>query len=127
MIYSQIPVNLTGRNVRHDYIYIDDFIDACVRVMSLQKDLSGKIFNIGTGREYTNEEVVYALFRIAKKSVPIKRGGYEARQWDGDHWVADMSQTKRILEWKPEYDLYRGLKATYDWLLRHRSQYEIKA
>lgn len=126
-ILSDIPVKLTGKNVRHDYIFIDDFIDACVQFLTLQKGVSGAIYNVGTGKEYTNEDIVHALFRIAKKTVSIKVGDYKERAWDGVHWVADMSHTQKMLGWKPKYDLYRGLQATYDWTLRNQSLYGIEA
>ena len=123
-IRNNNPVQLTGRNVRHDYIYVDDFIDACVKVLTSKKAVSGKIFNIGSGIEYTNDEIVRALFCIAKKTVPIKRGGFKIRQWDGIHWVADMRETNRMFGWKPHLTLMQGLQKTYTWFGSHQHMYE---
>lgn len=109
-------VMLTKKTLRHDYVYIDDMVDACLIALKKGSTLMGTICNVGTGVEYTNAQVVQMLFRIAKKTVPIEAGMYNPRQWDSPHWVADISETKRLLRWEAKTPLTQGLQKTYEWM-----------
>lgn len=118
------PINLTAGSIRRDFIYIDDFIDLCVKLIGKEKVLSGKIFNVGSGREYSNLDVVKTLFKISKKNVPINIGAYPKRVWDTQHWRADISNTKLLLRWRPKVSLENGLLKTYRWMLKNKKLYE---
>jgi nucleoside-diphosphate-sugar epimerase len=109
------PIKLTPGNQRRDFIYIEDIVDIYIKTLSHGKKLSGQILNMGTGTEYTNDEVVQALFKIANKKVKIDKGAYQKRLWDTPHWVADISKTKKLLSWKPKFTLEQGLRYTYKW------------
>lgn len=84
--------------------------------MKKRKTLSGEILNMGTGQEYTNDEVVQTLFKVTGEKVPVKKGAFPKRIWDTPHWVADISKTKTMLNWKPKFTLEKGLQETYNWL-----------
>jgi len=92
----------------HDWIYIEDFIDGLL--LATQKNID--ILNIGSGKQYSNIEVVETLEEIAKKSasyniIPQLRG------FDTKYWVADNSLLKD-LGWKQRFNLLNGLKETYE-------------
>jgi nucleoside-diphosphate-sugar epimerase len=108
-------IKLTPGNQRRDFIYVDDVVDIYVKAISLGKKLSGEVLNMGTGVEFTNDEVVQTLFKIASKKVKIEKGAYPKRLWDNPHWIADISKTKKLLNWKPRFTLEQGLRYTYNW------------
>lgn len=108
-------IKLTKGVQRRDFIYIDDVVDICIKTMSQEKKLSGQALNMGTGLEYTNDEVVKMLFSITGKKVKIEKGAFPKRLWDTSHWVADTTKIKRILNWKPKFTLEEGLRKTYEW------------
>lgn len=114
-IIENKPIKLTPENQRRDFIYVKDIVDIYIKALSYGKKLSGQILNMGTGIEYTNDEVVQALFKVTDKKVKIEKGAYPPRLWDTSHWVADISKTKKLLNWKPNNALFEGLKKTYDW------------
>lgn len=114
-LLSGSPLKLPKDPIRHDYIYIDDMVDACVRAMTFAQKLQERIINIGSGQEYTNSEVVRLLGSIAKRKARIKYGGYAARSWDSRHWVADISLARTLLSWNPRMFLREGLRLTYQW------------
>ena len=92
----------------HDWIYIEDFIDGLL--LATQKNID--ILNIGSGKQYSNIEVVETLEEIAKKSasyniIPQLRG------FDTNYWVADNALLKD-LGWKQRFNLLNGLKETYE-------------
>jgi len=115
------PIKITSGEQRRDFIYIQDVVDIYIKTMSYGKKLSGQIFNVGTGVEYTNDEVVQTLFKVTGKEVKVEKGAFPKRLWDTSHWVADISKTKKLLNWKPKFSLEDGLKETYKW---HLSFYE---
>lgn len=108
-------IKLTEGKIRRDFIYVKDVVDIYVKTLSYGKKLSVQILNVGTGIEYTNDEVVQTLFKVANKKVRIEKGAYPPRLWDTSHWVADTSKTKKILKWKPKFNLKKGLEETYKW------------
>lgn len=114
-VISNKPIKLTPGTQRRDFIYIKDLVDIYIKTLSYGKKLSGQILNIGTGIEYTNDEVVQTLFKVANKKVRIEKGAYPPRLWDNQHWVANISKTKTFLKWKPNNTLFEGLKKTYEW------------
>lgn len=117
------PIRLSGGVVRHDFIYIDDFIDVYLRLMKVKKVKPGMVINAGAGQEFTNREVVDTLFRATRHRTEIETGSHAGRIWDVPHWKADISETKKMLSWKPTHSLAKGLAKTYAWFARHGSLY----
>jgi nucleoside-diphosphate-sugar epimerase len=115
------PIKLTSGNQRRDFIYVKDVVDIYIKALSCRKNLSGHILNMGTGVEYTNDEVVKMLFEVANNKVKVKKGAFPKRLWDTSHWVANISKTTRILGWKSHYTLSEGLRETYGW---HKNKHE---
>lgn len=113
-LFEKKEISLTGGKQRRDFIYIDDVINAYLLFLS-QKDLQGEVFNLGTGKQYTNDEVVETLFRAIGKKTSIKKGAFPKKTWDTAFWIADISKSKKILKWKSKVTLEEGLKKTYKW------------
>lgn len=120
-LIRQTPIKLTPGDQRRDFIYIDDLVDAYLAAMQNAKHIAGHVLNIGTGKEYTNDEVVAALFDVTGKKTSIQKGAFPSRLWDTSHWVADISRAKGFLRWRPQYTLASGLKKTYEWFIQHHS------
>ena len=113
-------IKLTSGNQRRDFVYVQDIVDIYIKALSYGKKLSGQILNMGTGIEYTNDEVVQTLLKITNKKVKVEKGTYPKRLWDTTHWVADISKTKKLLKWKPKFTLDKGLRYTYKWFLNEQ-------
>jgi len=121
-LINEENINVTKKPVRRDFIYIDDLIDAYVKCYALGKKLSGEIINIGTGIEYSNWEIVNELFKVTGKKLPVKKV-YPERSWDTLHWKANTTNARKVLLWKPNYDIEHGLKKTFDWFKKNSSLY----
>ncbi len=117
-ILENKPIKLTPGRQRRDFIYIQDVVDIYIKTILRGKKLSRQILNMGTGIEYTNDEVVRTLFKVIGKKVKIQKGAFPKRLWDTPHWVADMSRTKKMLNWKPKFTLEEGLEKTYKWFCK---------
>ena len=94
----------------HDWIHVDDVVDAMIKVLPHADKHKGEVFNIGTGEAYTNEFVVKTLDKITGKKANIIREE-SMRPWDSGVWCADISKLKSIIgfDWKPRH-IITGLK-----------------
>lgn len=117
-------INLTSGVQRRDFIYSDDVCNAYLAAMKLEKKLQGEICNIGTGKEFSNDEVVQKLFFVTKRKTTISKGTYPKRSWEALHWKANMTYTKKLLNWKPIYSLDKGLVSTYSWFEKNIQLYQ---
>jgi nucleoside-diphosphate-sugar epimerase len=111
-IIKEQPLMLTSPGLMHDWIYIDDVAEACEAVL-LNEVPFGEVVNIGSGKQYTNENVVNTLFEIAGKEVSIRLGGFKSNPYDTEFWVANIQHAKDILNWEPKVTLESGLGMSY--------------
>lgn len=115
------PIKLTPLTVRHDFIYVEDLVKAYLQAPKKINRLAGKILNIGTGQEWSNDQVVQLLFKVTGKQVPIEKGAYLPKSGDAPHWRADISQAKKLLGWQPKISLGQGLKKTFNWFKKQNA------
>lgn len=121
---KQTPIQITPGSQRRDFVFIDDIVQAYLCAIQQGKKVSGQVFNLGTGIEYTNDEVVNTLFKTTNKKTVIQKGAYPKRIWDTDHWAANTSLTHKKLKWRFKTPLHKGLVATYHWLAANKQHYE---
>jgi dTDP-glucose 4,6-dehydratase len=115
-----VPVYGDGLYVR-DWIHVTDHCAAIVAVL-LQGD-SGAVYNIGTGQEMTNLEVVHLILeRLQKPKTLVEfvkdRPGHDRR------YAIDSSRLRKELQWKPLYEFRDSLGATISWYLSNRDWWE---
>ena len=114
------PLSLTKEIVRRDFIFVDDVVDAYLSIMN-RSIAPGEIYNIGTGKQYSNHDVVGTLEKIIGKKIKIAKKTFKNRPWDTKTWVADISRAKNDLGWHPQFSLEKGLRTTYRWFKKtHR-------
>lgn len=117
-IPTAIRCALTGEELLlahgvHDWIYVDDFVDGIMLVSENAASLSGEVVNIGSGTQYTNEEVVKAIELATGRALKIKTTN-RLRVYDTETmWVAD-NDVLRGLGWQPQFDLLEGIRKTVD-------------
>ena len=116
------PLPLTAGDESHDYIYVDDVVEALLKAAGVRKP-DGRIINICGGRQWTNLEVVHEIERVLKKKIDLRMGEYPARSWDSAVWVGDQKRAAGVLKWKLRTRLAEGIKITAAWIQAHRDQY----
>lgn len=111
-------IRLTRPGIRHDFVYVSDVADALIAIA--EKGQPGEIFNVASGVEWSNEEVVEIAEKVTGASIRIGPGEYPAKDADAPSRVADVSKTRRMLGWTAKRSLADGLGATYEWLRNAR-------
>ena len=109
------PLTLSSPQAHRDFIYIDDVIEALIKAAS-SPSVEGEIFNIGSGRDYSVEELLNLACDVTKTKIEIIFKKNNTREFDrvGGRGYANIQKAKR-LGWKPKCSIKDGLLKTYNW------------
>ena len=106
---------LVSPETSHDFVYVDDVIDAYLLAAKTPNQEPGAIYNVGTGVQTTLREVVAAARRLMKIPVEPVWGSMPSRQWDTHTWVADIRTIEKKLGWQPRNTFEEGLRQMVNW------------
>ncbi|MDD5417527.1 MAG: GDP-mannose 4,6-dehydratase [Candidatus Nanoarchaeia archaeon] len=98
-----------------DYVHVSDAVKANILAVT-QHGVAGKIFNIGTGKCYSIND----LIEILKKINPNVKAVYkEKRLGDPLDSVADTSLSEKELGFKYSVEFETGVKDTYGYMKKY--------
>ena len=102
-------INGNGKQTR-DFMYIGDAVDALI--LLAEKGKNG-IYNIGTGKEVSINEV----FKIAKKLLNSQIGAEynNLANQETERSALDIQKITKELGWRPKNDIKDGLTKTIEW------------
>jgi nucleoside-diphosphate-sugar epimerase len=83
-------------------------VDAFVRA-GAHKQKGVRTFNVGSGKSYSVDEVLDAVFAAADRPRRVKVTGRKRRGEVADV-VADIGAARRGLRWKPAVKLQKGIE-----------------
>lgn len=107
-------VNTTNGSQKRDFCHIDDVVNGLISII-LNKKAIGEIFNIASGKAIPVKDVIKIIsMRIGFK---VNFGVIKKRKDEPEYQVADISLSKKILNWSPRINLKDGLKKTIDYYL----------
>lgn len=86
----------------HDFIGVNDFIDALMLIIDNASSLAGKIIPIGTGEKTTNSVIRALVEKAVGQTAAVSLGS--PRSYDTNDWVADPTLIKS-LGWKQKEKL----------------------
>lgn len=102
-----------GENVR-DYIYIDDIVEATLRLIEQPQD--GGTYNLGSGMGYSINQVKDVVEQVCGR--PLHSTYRPARGMDVRSVVLDNTRLSDRLGWQPGVGLADGVARTWEWLQR---------
>ena len=108
---KKVPVYGTGENVR-DWLHVDDHCRGVYEV--LMNGRAGEVYNIGGGRELTNNEITNLIIdAMGADETSIEyvedRKGHDLR------YSVDWSKISRELGYEPQVKFEDGLRETIQW------------
>jgi nucleoside-diphosphate-sugar epimerase len=107
-------IKLTSGTQKRDFVNIKDVEDAYVMLLK-RPDLSGNIFNIGTGIQHQVKDVVELIIKNTdSKSVPLF-GEREMRKDEAMEWVSDISSSRDAFGFKPKVSIEKGIESEINW------------
>ncbi|MCG2691911.1 UDP-glucose 4-epimerase GalE [Microgenomates group bacterium] len=102
-----------------DYIHVLDLAKA--HILALEALVSGHksdVFNVGTGKGYSNLEVIRMVEKVSGKKLKVKLA--PRRPGDANELVADPTKIQKDLGWQPQYsDLETIVRTAWNW---HKDQ-----
>ena len=108
---KKVPVYGTGENVR-DWLHVDDHCRGIYSV--LMNGRSGEVYNIGGGRELTNNEIT-SLILEAMGADESSIEYVEDRKGHDLRYSVDWTKINRELGYEPQVKFEVGLRETIQW------------
>jgi NAD dependent epimerase/dehydratase len=107
---------------KRDFLYVEDTVDAFVKLIKTSVNTSGEIINIGTNYNISIKDLIKIIFKIAnKKEIKISSSKERTRpaMSEVNSLLCDNSKAKKMLKWSPKFSgikgLNYGLAKTYSW------------
>ncbi len=115
MSEGRIPTIHGDGSQSRDFTYVANAVQAMMKAAEAP-DVSGNVYNVGTGRSITILQLVEALNRIfgsklEPQFVPTRAG-------DVKYSLADITRTRSDLGYDPAVNFEDGLKRTVEWYLK---------
>ena len=116
-----VPIYGNGKNIR-EWIHVEDHCNALIKIS--EKGLLGENYNIGSGIELNNIDIVKKIISSLKKIdinlankakfVFVKdRPGHDLR------YSLNSSKIKKHLKWKCKYNFDEGIEKTIIWYVEN--------
>jgi UDP-glucose 4-epimerase len=113
-----LPVYGDGRQ-RRDYIYIDDAVDALLRLGESDAG-TGRLYNVGSGTGTPFVEMAKAIAAMAGRGhVAFVPWPALAERIETGDFVADIARIRREIAWEPRVPLAEGLERTIAFYRAH--------
>ena len=114
-IDSKQPIDLSPGEQVLDFIHVEDVVEFYVTLVNKLDTLDYKTnFQLGTGKGTTLKELAILIENVTGKKTKINWGGKKYRSSDVMFAVANLSSAKKVLDWRPKFQLAEGLKNIYD-------------
>ncbi len=98
-----------------DYIYVKDIVNANLAAIEHGNQ---ETLNIGTSKKTSVNQLINYLETIHSSKFDTVR--VESKKGDIKHSSLDNNKAIQTLEWRPMFDLYEGLKETYEFVMGGR-------
>jgi UDP-glucose 4-epimerase len=106
------PVVFGDGEQSRDFTYIENVVQANLLACEAP-NVSGRVFNVGTGSRFTLNQTLDLLRKISGKNLEAK---YEPpREGDIRDSQADITQSRELLGYDPAVAFKEGLERTFDW------------
>lgn len=98
---------------RRCFVYIDDALDALMRLEKHVRERGNLTVNVGSTEETTVRDLAERVVLLSKKDIPLKFD--ESKLTGALNRTPDLSRAKRVLGWTPTTPFSEGLERTFDW------------
>jgi len=100
-------------SAERDYLYIDDFVDLCLRILAAPRPGSTLALNAASGIDTRLNALLDQLELAAGR--PLQRSYAPGRSVDVARIALDPALAQRLLGWTASTSLQEGLRRTWAW------------
>lgn len=117
LLDGRAPVLRSDGSPERDYLYVEDAVGAYLAIADSLDDTAnwGRAWNAGTGQPVAAREIVDRLISVSGVDVEPDVQGQGTPHGEIDRQFLDSDAIKRDLDWRPQWELERGLAATWEW------------
>ena len=113
-------IKIGSLNTIRDLTYIDDTVDAFIKLILTKKKTSGEVINLGTGYGLSIKSLNQKILKLIniKKKILIDKKRLRPKNSEVDKLIANNNKAIKILKWYPKYDKKNidiALKKTINW------------
>jgi nucleoside-diphosphate-sugar epimerase len=112
LLAGRRPVMYGNGEQSRDFTYVEDVVEGNLRALRA-RGLAGQHVNVATGHRVTLRELLETL--AAEIGVPARAERKPPRKGDVRHSLADISAARKLLGYRPRFDLETGLRRTVEW------------
>ena len=101
---------ILNSNLKKDFLFIDDFIDAVFMAIKIKK-LLGRVVNVGSGKSISLKylgNIIQRLVRKGKVNFKNSKSHYSSSQYSSIDLIKNNSN------WKPQTSIKLGLTKTIE-------------
>jgi len=115
LLNNNSPMIFEDGYQQRDFVHVRDVALAC-RLAMENEEATGQVFNVGSGNNYTIQEIAGRLATVMDKKhlMPEVTGKY--RVGDIRHCYADISLANAVLGFYPQVEFNAGLEELANWL-----------
>jgi nucleoside-diphosphate-sugar epimerase len=111
-------VKLGNVKARRDFTYVSDTCKGLIATI-LSSIPNGEAVNVGSGQDYSIEELVEIIANIMGKEYEIVVEEERLRKFDIEIFLCNPFKLMKATGWNPTIDIKHGLEMTIDWYKSH--------
>lgn len=119
--YSNFEPRGNGKDTR-DFLYVEDvaeIYEILARELSLNKKLSGNIFNAGTNEKFKVEDIIKKIYLKNKNNKDLNKILLKLpkKKTEGEikNQLMNFDKLNKFFKWKPKTTFNKGLDKTINW------------
>ncbi len=120
LLNGERPLVFEDGEQRRDFVHVRDVADAFVLALETPQ-AAGGVFNIGSGRDVTVNEVGVALALAMGVPDLLPEVMGKARTGDIRHCFGDIEQARRVLGFSPQRDFAASMGELVEWVRRQQA------
>jgi nucleoside-diphosphate-sugar epimerase len=111
---NQLPP-LVNPESAHDFVFVDDVVEAFIRCARQTDHLPGAVYNVSTGTQLTLRDVVDTARAVLNVTAEPVWGSMPSRSWDTSNWQGTSRSIQSKTGWQATHSFASGLRKTADW------------
>ena len=108
-----------GKQLR-DFLHIDDFLTAVNLIIS-SKNISGQIFNLGSGKPIKLKKLILKINQAIKKGQP-QYGKIKMRTNEQNIVYPSIKKIQKYINWTPKINIDKGVKKTIFYFKKNKKK-----
>lgn len=125
ILSGKTEIKLGSLTPTRDFNFVLDTAEAFIKVAESERTI-GEVINAGSNYEISIGDTVKKIISIIGKDVKILCDDQRIRPENSEvnRLWADNTKIKELTDWKPNYNIDRGLEATIEWVKNNMQHFK---